>query len=273
MRLVIYLATLLPLRVFARDAFEVELSPVAREYCHIVQFPGWGRIQKPGNLGRTRYEYYDDYEFRTAGVGSDFMVRGRVSGVGVYGLKLDEGYTRRIYEVNFANSRAKAHSVSEQRWTSGFLLSHVQKSAATFSAMRSANILYPDQNATFHGFELERGGKNWPVLDAASRLSPDQAWLVLQSFSGGIRIGGILDDNRGEATGGPTRGQVFLDFFDANTGKRVLTIQGRYRYIDPETTFRRSGWLTERFFIVPLGAHRERCLICDFGAAQTNGKQ
>jgi hypothetical protein len=60
---------------------------------------------------------------------------------------------------------------------------------------------------------------------------------------------------------------VFFDVFNAATGEKVLTIQGAYSGPgdDPEACLGKTAWLAERYFIVPLGPHRERCLVCEFG--------
>jgi hypothetical protein len=38
-----------------------------------------------------------------------------------------------------------------------------------------------------------------------------------------------------------------------------------YLDIHPDIVFRRTGWVAERYFILALDDHRERCLVCDFG--------
>ena len=40
---------------------------------------------------------------------------------------------------------------------------------------------------------------------------------------------------------------------------------------DPDGDFRTAAWLTERYFIVPLGGRHERCLVCEFGARNQQG--
>ncbi len=115
------------------------------------------------------------------------------------------------------------------------------------------------RRAEFNGFQFIKSGEVWvqPSGDA-TRLSPDQAWLVLQSRA-----------RKGER--GPTR--MFLDVFNADTGGKVLKFEGTYSNtigssvysIDPDDYLAQTAWLTERYFIVPLGEHKERCLVCEFG--------
>jgi hypothetical protein len=60
-----------------------------------------------------------------------------------------------------------------------------------------------------------------------------------------------------------------MDVFDAGTGNRLVTIEGDHSgFAGPDSTgaLGTTAWLTERYFIVPLGEHRERCLVCEFGS-------
>jgi hypothetical protein len=60
-------------------------------------------------------------------------------------------------------------------------------------------------------------------------------------------------------------GKLFWDVFNADTGIRLLTIVGTYLDTDPGDALYMTAWVTERYFIVALGRHRERCLVCVFG--------
>ena len=95
-------------------------------------------------------------------------------------------------------------------------------------------------------------------------LSPDEAWIVLESYSGSSLSG---TDTRFDRSCLPfgCRGKIFLDIFNVNTGKKLLDIEGAYSGGHPEDYLGKVRWLTERYFIVPLGEHRERCLVCEFG--------
>jgi hypothetical protein len=107
----------------------------------------------------------------------------------------------------------------------------------------------------FHGSQFAKSGAIWAqTFRGAALLSPDQAWLVLQSRERKNPSGAV---------------KVFFDVFNAETGKKVVMIEGNYSSInngdDPDGVLAKAGWLTERYFIVPLGKTIERCLVCDFG--------
>ena len=66
---------------------------------------------------------------------------------------------------------------------------------------------------------------------------------------------------------------VFYDVYSTVTGKKLFTIQGKLGGLgdDPQGCLRRTAWLTERYLIIPLGKHRERCVVCEFDARRERG--
>jgi hypothetical protein len=62
--------------------------------------------------------------------------------------------------------------------------------------------------------------------------------------------------------------KVLLDAFRTNTGMKAGTIEGIFTTPvgdGPEEVLAKTGWVTERYFIVPLGRFKERSLVCEFG--------
>jgi hypothetical protein len=118
-----------------------------------------------------------------------------------------------------------------------------------------------------HGIEFAKSGTHWARMPA--RLSHDQAWIVLLSWSGKTARRGS-DDFGGFIYGGRDKGKFFFDVCNANTGKKLVTIVAGYSDIEPQDAIQQCRWVTERYFIVPLGGHRERCLVCDFGRVGQN---
>lgn len=58
-------------------------------------------------------------------------------------------------------------------------------------------------------------------------------------------------------------GKLFFDIYNADTGKKLVTVTARCRDVEPGHPINQSIWV-EHYFIVPLGEHREWCLVCDF---------
>jgi hypothetical protein len=63
--------------------------------------------------------------------------------------------------------------------------------------------------------------------------------------------------------------KVFFDLFNADTGQKLFTIEGKLSSVNggqPDSdVLPKTAWVTERYFIVPLGKTIDRCLVCDFG--------
>lgn len=248
-------ASLLP-RVFAGvwtgDFIDLKLSPVASEYCHIVQFPqGWKpqRFDDPPAYPGIDY-YSSDYEFRVEGLlGTWFLV-------GAFTPNIE----RRVnstnqYRVDLSDPTAPARPANRRTWNSAAVVPLVRKSLFTWFGIRA-----PD-HAEFNGLQFSKTGSRWLLPDSASRLSPDSAWLALQSAT--LVKSTVVDIHIYD---------VFFDVFNATTGKKLFTIRGTYSGIsDPESSLAKTAWLTERYFIIPLGKYRERCVVCEFAVRHELG--
>jgi hypothetical protein len=226
------------------DHIEVPLTPAMRQYCHIVRFPqGWAMQRLDDEGDPLSFRYGSEYEFRVEGVLSTRFL------VGGFQTWVRRRYdTTNRYKVDLSDSTAPVLSASREAWESAAVVPLIRKSAFPPSGRVPSEKL-----AELHGFQFGKSGDIWcQPSDCASRLSPDQAWLVLQSRS------------RANADG---HTKVSFDIFNADTGSKVITIVGIHegRGDDPDGALSRTAWVTERYFIVPLGEHKERCLVCEFG--------
>jgi hypothetical protein len=141
---------------------------------------------------------------------------------------------------------------SEDAWEQATPVPLTQKPAVVFDPK-------PNQPLEFNGFKFAKIGEVWNE----SRLSPDRTWIVIQSWSG-----------RADYSEGPLstaclpfgcRGKLFFEVFNADTGRRISTIVGTYSGPNPGGLIRQTAWVAERYFLIPLGEHRKRCLVCEFG--------
>ncbi len=229
------------------DDFEVTLTPAAREYCHVLRFPqGWDTKHFDDRAPQHLFfgSPNSDYEFRVAGVlGTKILVSAFTDFVET------KYYANNRYQVDFSDPTAAAAAVSRKTWDVAAVVPLTRK-----SAFPPIGTVPNDKRLDFHRFQFNRTGDFWgQPSDYATRLSPDQAWLVLQSTSPGKENGSI---------------PVFFDFFNGDNGQRLFTIVGTFSSVnggDPDSVFAKTGWVTERYFIVPLGRKIDRCLICDFG--------
>jgi hypothetical protein len=202
------------------------------------------------------YTYWSDYEFRIPGVlGTRFLIRG-------VDKSLNKGhynYTTNIYKVDLSDPGGVPGLAEEEEWQSGTVVpdNRMFDFSRNFAAI--SFHLQNDTPLAFRGLQFNKTGKVWE--GQVARLSPDQSWIVLLSSSGRIAK---RDDFIGFE--GRDKGRLFMDVYNVDTGKKLITIVGTYLNIDP-SALNQALWVTERYFILPLGERRERCLVCDFGRA------
>lgn len=230
------------------DFIDVKLTPAVKEHCHVVRFPQGWKMQGADQNGQKLMVTYraSDYEFRVLGTLSTWFL------VGAFTPQVASrpDATNR-YRVNLSDPTASALPATDEDWNAATVLPLVRK----YLPIRPRK---EDDPVVFNGFRFTKSGDRWASPGSISRLSPDSAWLVLSSVTdAGTTRFGLLSSYK-----------VFLDVFSADTGEKVLTIAGTYSGLgfDPFGCLAKTAWLTERYFILPLGEHRDRCLVCEFGA-------
>jgi hypothetical protein len=239
--------------VWTGPYIDLKLTGAAKEYCHVVGFSkGWQpqRFEVRPAFPKIDYEY-SDYEFRVEGLlGTWFLI-----GAFTPNLNLNVNSVNH-YRLNLSDSTAPVRSANAQDWSNATVVPLYRKSLLTITGVKP-----PDQVA-FSGFEYKKTGSYpWTRPDTTSRLSPDSAWLILQSATFKKRqVIEVYD--------------VFFDMFSTATGKKLFTIQGRFSGGEnPSSSLGTTGWLTERYFIIPLGKRRERCVVCEFAPRGSSGGQ
>jgi hypothetical protein len=173
-----------------------------------------------------------------------------VRGVENYGRKT---YSTNIYEADLSDPKSVAKSANEEAWNSATPV------PVRYTGPWEAMAKYIQST----GFQFSASGDH---AKEAIRVSPDRAILVSQSWSGKLAdAGSDVPMIPTSLKFGRTHGKLFFDVYSADTGKKLVMITASFVTIFPEEIFGRTGWVTERFFFIPLDDRRERCLICDFG--------
>jgi hypothetical protein len=226
------------------DSMDVKLTLAMREYCHIVRFPqGWTIPSSKEVAARVIFDANSEYEFRVEGLLTTRFL------VGAFVNHTDREDATNRYRVNLSDPTAPALPATREAWEAAAVVPLTRKSIPR--GLRQA------ERAEFKGFQFTKSGADWAGPFEDCRLSPDSAWLVLQSSTPNENLKNTLR----------TVYKTFWDVFNADTGRRILTIEGTFTGYDddPGADLEKTGWLTERYFIVPLGQHKERCLVCEFG--------
>jgi hypothetical protein len=238
------------------DFIDLKVTSSMPEYCHVVRFPSGWKIRGVDSAGESISidHAYSDYEFRVMGLlGTRFLVR-------AFTLQLGHRYeTANAYMLDLSDATSAVLPASDQDWESAAVVPLGRKSIVPPLGM--AGYDWHDYQVAFNGFKLRKSGYFWPsTYTSASRLSPDSAWVVLQSKTDGPKSLSI------------SVYRVFFDVFRADTGSKLFTIEGSYSgYGDAEGCLEKTAWLSERYFIIPLGKRRERCLVCEFSARRRQG--
>jgi hypothetical protein len=247
-------AALFPLGIaLARDPLEVNFNDLTREYCHVVRFPlGWQTNWDDTNgQPPSRYDFdRGDYEFRVLGLlGTRFLVKGFAPSLS------RRYYTTNVYTVDLSDRSGVAQPASEKEWNSATVVPsrYAGQADALFKYIQSL------------GFQFVPSGDH----GGGGRLSPDRSVWVLHSWKG--TLGGSLgSDAPGDISlhpllGGSSHGKLFFDAYSTSTGKKLVTVSANFSIILPESAFRKTGWVTERYFFIPLDERMARCLVCEFG--------
>jgi hypothetical protein len=232
----------------AGDWVKVKLDAASRQYCHEIRFPvGW---QSNPNPRAAHYEFdIGHYEFRVSGLPSTkFLVRGFVPALD------DRFYTTNLYSVDLSDPAGVAQPASEEEW----------------------NSAHPAESEDKHYDRLKRYLKSlgFPFKATGDHeegwsLSPDRAVFIRYSWKGNLGCCGG-SDVPGDvsphfAIGRNSHGTLFYDAYSTSTGKKLVTFTAKFSIILPEVV--KPGWVTGRYFYIPLGDKLTRCLICEFGSA------
>ena len=238
--------------IWIESYIDLKLDGTAKEFCHVVQFSrGWQPQHFDVAPAYPKIDYaISDYEFRVKGLlGTWFLVGAFTPNINICVNSVNH------YRVNLSDSTAPVRPANANDWNNGTAVPMYRKSPLTYVGVHTEKI-------TFNDYDFKKSGSDaWTRPDTASRLSPDSAWLVLQSSTFRKQPFTEIYD-------------VFFDVFSTTTGKKLFTIQGSFSGVEnPYSALERAAWLTERYFIIPLGKRRERCVVCEFAPRRSSQGQ
>src|SRR5579872_2162380 len=183
------------------NAIEVDLDQASRQYCHIVRFPGgWKYGSRQPDVFRSEQT---ELEFHVEGsLGTRFLA-------GAYaeiGARIN---ATNAFRVNLSDATAKVEQASYDEWQRATVVALTRN-----SLFRRVPQPEPATPARLNGFEFTKTGAAWALGENATRLSPDSAWLVLQSATATRQV--LIK---------PSAADLFWDVFNVDAGKKLLTVR------------------------------------------------
>ena len=216
----------------------VDLSIAGKEYCREISFPqGWHHPLRDNN-GLDYPTPFKEYEFREGDAPGEFLVAGS------FEARYSPPYTTTKYRLDLSRRQPTVAPVDIVTWENAS-----QKVVLLYrkSVFSPATTIAPEARAEFQGKFFSKTGPFWSQGgEVATRLSPDQNWLVLQS------------------TTKPGLGSVFFDVYNVSTGAKLVTLKGPLQTIWPDELINTTGWLAGRYFVIPTGDNLEGSVICEF---------
>ena len=166
-------------------------------------------------------------------------------------------YSTNLYKVDLSDSKAVAQPATEEEWDSATPIAVSRDTSTSGARIVGRRSKYAESQ----GLQFVRTGDSW----GSTQLSPDRTLLIVESWSGRLSPAGSDVPGDFSFHFGRTRGKLFFDVYNTDTGKKLITITTSFFTIYPEEIFAHTGWVTQRYFVVPLSERRERCLVCEFG--------
>ena len=225
------------------------------EHCREIHFPGGWKptkgMQKAQQNHFARFDFGSPYEFRkTARSGQEYLV------AAVDQIALHRDYSENKFWVNLRSGKVRGSTEGE--WATGTLVRQSSRSRGPFYETENERGVRSGDGVLFQGKLFEKSGPQWPISAEDGRISPDGKWIGVQSWEGQDYANGDIVAPRGG------HGNFFIDLCDVSTGRRFAVVEGALRdtlRADEELTH--TFWLESRYFIVQLGSHLERMLVCE----------
>jgi len=216
------------------------------EHCQAVHYPGGWRATKSMKKAHMNHFLFDyPYEFRkTAAISQEYLV----AAVDQIGSHRD--YSPNIFWVNLRSG--KVHDATHTEWESGQPVPQTrQMKGRPYEPKTEEGVL-------FHDRLLRKSGPQWPIPGEHARISPDEKWIAVQSWEGQDYANGDIIAPRGG------HGRFFIDLYEVSSGRKFAAIGGTEKgTLRADEPLMLTFWLESHYFIVQLGSHLERMLVCE----------
>jgi hypothetical protein len=147
----------------------------------------------------------------------------------------------------------KARNATQSEWESGQAVPQTRHIKGRFDEPKTV------EGVLFHDRSFRKSGPKWPLITSEyARILPDEKWIAVQSWEGQDYGNGDIIAPRGG------HGKFFVDLYEVLSGRKFVAIAGTERdTLEADEPLGLTFWLEFRYFIVQLGSHLERMLVCE----------
>jgi hypothetical protein len=221
------------------------------DHCREIHFPGAWKPTKGNHFAR--FDFGSPYEFKkTAAITQEYLIAAVDGGF----LHPPRDYSPNKFWVNLESG--KVRRATEAEWDSGVLVRQSFPAKGPFFETETEKGTHSQDGVLFKGKLFRKSGPQWSLSAEDGRISPDGKWIAVQSWEG-------RDYHNGDIIaplGGP--GKFFIDLYDVSSGRRFAQVDGAVRgTLCADGILDLTFWLESRYFIVQLGSHLERMLVCE----------
>jgi hypothetical protein len=234
------------------------------EYCHAVQFPGgWHRTKGMKEALTDHFLFGWPYEFRrTSSSGQEYLVAAVDDQ-----LSNPRDYSPNKFWMNLRTGRVRTAAQAE--WDSGVLVRQSFRGRGPYWEPEPENGVRSGDAVLLRGKLFRKSGSQWPLSAEHARVSPDGNWIAVQSWEGKNYANGnipLLGPHGGS-------GKFFVDLYGVSSGRRFASIDGEeHDTLEADEPLGLTFWLESHNFILKLGSHLERMLVCEVPDPAEPGK-
>jgi hypothetical protein len=166
----------------------------------------------------------------------------------LFAVRLPDGsYSDDYYSVGL-NGDFPVHAVTREVWNRA-------------KVIPSGAVRQEQEGEAFAMKRFVKSGDSWgspPLV-----LSRNKRWCALFSYSSKEQPlrDASKDSNLYLGGGEPSKGNVFVDFFEASSGEMILSGEAPYSGFGPSILFSQAVWAEDRYFVMPLDILSQTCFL------------